>query len=87
MANYDGSENEALAAVLPVMGPAEAGEILPSFVEEHLPRRVSDVVEMLVAAAVECAETGSASGVADPAAKAACAVAGSGMYSHCTRST
>ena len=71
MANYDGSENDALAAVLPVMGPTEAGDILPWFVEEHLPRRFSDVVQMLVAAAVECAEARSASGVADPATAAA----------------
>ncbi len=67
MANYDGSENDALAAVLPVMGTAEAGDILPWFVEEHLPRRFSDVVQMLVAAAVECAEARSVSGEADAA--------------------
>ncbi len=67
MANYDGSENDALAAVLPVMGPGEAGDILPWFVEEHLPRRVSDVVQMLVAAFVECAEARSVSGEADAA--------------------
>ena len=71
MANYDGSENEALAAVLPVIGPADAGDILPWFVEEHLPRRFSDVVEMLVAAAVECAEARSAGGLADPDTDAA----------------
>ena len=71
MANYDGSENDALAAVLPVMGPGEAGDILPWFVEEHLPRRVSDVVQMLVAAVVECAEARSVSGEADAAAEAA----------------
>ena len=67
MANYDGSENEALAAVMPVIGPAEAADILPWFVEEHLPRRVSDVARMLVAVAVECAEARSAGGLADPA--------------------
>ena len=60
MANYDGSENEALAAVLPVIGPAEAGEILPSFVEEHLPRRFKDVVELLVLADAACAGSDSA---------------------------
>ena len=64
MANYDGSENEALAAVLPVIGPAEAGEILPWLVEEQLPRRFADVVELLVLAAVEC--MGSGSGAATP---------------------
>ena len=71
MANYDGSENDALAAVLPVLGPAEAGDILPWFVEEHLPRRFSDIVQMLVAAVVECAEARSASDLADPATDAA----------------
>ena len=70
MANYDGSENEALPAVLPVIGPADAGDILPWFVEEHLPRRFRDVVELLVGAAVECIGSRSASGVADPAAEA-----------------
>ncbi len=67
MANYDGSENEALAAVLPVIGPADAGDIMPWFVEEHLPRRFRDVVELLVGAPVECIGSRSASGVADPA--------------------
>ncbi len=67
MANYDGSENGALAAVLLVIGPADAGDILPWFVEEHLPRRFRDVVELLVGAAVECIGSWSASGVADPA--------------------
>ena len=78
MANYDGSENEALAAVLPVIGPADAGEILPWLVEEQLPRRFAYVVELLVLAAVECMGSGSASGppepaggVADPATDAA----------------
>ena len=71
MANYDGSENEALAAVLPVIGPAEAADILPWFVEEHLPRRFSDIVEVLVLSAVERAEDRSASGLADSATDAA----------------
>ena len=70
MASYDGSENKALAAVLPVIGSAEAAEILPWFVEEHLPRRFRDVVEVL-AAAVECAGTRSAHGLAEPATDAA----------------
>ena len=67
MANYDGSENEALAAVLPVIGPAEAGEILPWFVKEHLPRRFGDVVGLLVLATEECIGSRSTSDVADPA--------------------
>ena len=67
MANYDGAENEALAAILPVIGPEEAGEFLPWFVEEHLPRRFRDVVEVLVLAAVECAVGPSARDVVDPA--------------------
>lgn len=71
MANYDGSENEALAAVLPVIGPANAGELLPWFVDEHLARRFRDVVEVLVLAAVECAGTRSADGSADPDTDAA----------------
>ena len=54
MANYDGGENEALAAILPVIGPGEAAEFLHWFVEECLPRRFGDVVELLVLAAVEC---------------------------------
>ena len=68
MANYDGSENEALAAVLPVIGPAEADEILPWFVEEHLPRRFGDVVAFLVLASVECIGSRSLRAAADPAA-------------------
>ncbi len=66
MANYDGSENEALAAVLPVIGPGDAGEILPWLVEEQLPRRFADVVELLVLAAVECMGSGGGSGLEDP---------------------
>ena len=68
LANYDGSENEALAAILPVIGPGEAAEFLPWFVEEYLPRRFKDVVEVLVLAAVECTGSRSARVVADPAA-------------------
>ena len=68
LANYDGSENEALAAILPVTGPGEAAEFLPGFVEEYLPRRFKDVVEVLVLAAVECTGSRSARDVADPAA-------------------
>ena len=71
MANYDGAENEALAAILPVIGPEGAGEFLPWFVEEHLPRRFRDVVEVLVLAAVECTGGPSARDVVDPALDAA----------------
>ena len=67
MTNYDGEENNTLAAILPVIGPGEAAEFLSSFVEEHLPRRFGDVVEVLVLAAMECAGSRSARGVADPA--------------------
>ena len=70
MANYDGAENDALAAILPVIGPGEAAEFLPWFVEEHLPRRFRDVVEVLVLADMECAGGRSAGGVVDPAADA-----------------
>ena len=71
MAKYDGDENEALAAVLPVIGPEEAAAFLPLFVEEHLPRWFGDVIEVLVLSASECAGGGGADGGANPALDAA----------------
>ena len=71
MANYDGAENETLAAILPVIGTGEAAEFLPWFVEEHLPRRFRDVVEVLVLADTECAGGRRARRVVDPALDAA----------------
>ena len=71
MANYDGGENEALAAILPAIGPGEAAEFLPGFVQEHLPRRFRDVVEVLVLADMERAGGRGARGVVDPALYAA----------------
>ena len=49
-AKYDGSENEALAAVLPLIGPEETGDFLLGLAEEQLSRRPSSVVELLVLA-------------------------------------
>jgi hypothetical protein len=49
-AKYDGSENEALAAVMPLIGAEEAGDFLLGLAEEQLPRRPSCVVELLVLA-------------------------------------
>ncbi len=66
-ANYDGTENKTLAAVLPVVGPGEAREFLPRLVDKQLRRRFRDVVEMLVLAAAECAGGRSERGVVDPA--------------------
>lgn len=67
LARYDGDENEALAAVLPVVGPEEAAGFLPLFVDGHLPRRFGDVIELLVLAAAECAVGGDAEDGPDPA--------------------
>ena len=50
MDRYDGGENEALASVLAVLGPDEAGSFLPEFVEEHLPRRPQSVIAFLAQA-------------------------------------
>ncbi len=47
---HDGSENEALAAVMPLIGAEEAGEFLLALAEEQLSRRPSSVVELLVLA-------------------------------------
>lgn len=66
MAGYNGTENEALAGILPVIGTEEAGDFLPRFVKEHLPRRFGGVVEMLVLAAAEGAGGGGAGRVEDP---------------------
>ncbi len=60
LAMYDGDENEALAAVLPVIGPEGAAGFLPLFVERHLPPRFGDVIELLVLSATECAAGGCA---------------------------
>ena len=68
MANYDGGENEALAAILPAIGPGEAAEFLPGLVQEHLPRRFGDVVEVLALADMEGAGSRSARDVPDPVA-------------------
>ena len=71
MAQCNGDENEALAGVLPVVGPEEAAVFLPPFVEEHLPRRFGDVIEVLVLSAAECAGGGGAGGGSDAALDAA----------------
>ena len=49
-AKYDGSENEALAAVMPLIGAEETGDFLLGLAEEQLSRRPSSVVELLVLA-------------------------------------
>ncbi len=67
LAMYDGDENEALAAVLPVIGSEGAAGFLPPFVDRHLPRRFGDVIELLVLSATECAAGGGAEDGADPA--------------------
>ena len=67
MAQYDGNENEALAAALPLIGPGAAAAFLPLFVDEHLPRRFGDVIELLALAAAESVGGGDADGGADPA--------------------
>ncbi|MDE2984913.1 MAG: hypothetical protein OXU69_09425 [Gemmatimonadota bacterium] len=67
MAQYDGNENEALAAALPLIGPGEAAAFLPLFVDEHLPRRFGDVIELPALSAAECLGGGDADGGADPA--------------------
>ena len=43
MANYDGGENEALAAILPAVGPGEAAEFLPGFV--HLRKHLHRIID------------------------------------------
>lgn len=46
-AKYDGSENEALTEVMPLIGAGETGEFLIALVEEQLPKRPAVVVELL----------------------------------------
>ena len=67
MPQYDGDENEALAAVLHLIGPEAAAAFLPLFAEEHLPRRLGDVIEALALAAAQCAGGEGAEGGADAA--------------------
>ena len=50
MAEYDGSENEAFAEVMPLIGAEEAGEFLVGLVEKQLPERPGCVVDLLVLA-------------------------------------
>ncbi len=50
MEKYDGTENEALAEVMPLIGAEEAGEFLVSLVAEQFPKRPGAVVELLVLA-------------------------------------
>ncbi len=47
MARYDGSENEDLAALMPLIHPDDGWEFLVGLVVEHLARRPGDVVELL----------------------------------------
>ena len=47
MADYDGSENDALAALMPLIGPEAAGGFLPGFLEAHLPRRPREIITVL----------------------------------------
>lgn len=58
MDRYDGSENEELASVLPVLGPEKAAGFLPGFVEEHLPRRPRTVIAFLARAGASRTLTG-----------------------------
>ena len=50
MAEYDGSENEAFAEVMPLIGAEETGEFLVGLVEKQLPRRPGCVVDLLALA-------------------------------------
>ena len=47
MAKYDGSENEALAEIMPMVGAEETGGFLIRLVEEQLSERPAVVVELL----------------------------------------
>ena len=47
MPNYDGSENEALAVVMEVIGSEAARRFLPGFVDRHLPPRPKEIVTSL----------------------------------------
>lgn len=49
-AKYDGSENEALAEIMPMIRAAETSALLIGLVEEHLPERPAVVVELLTLA-------------------------------------
>ena len=48
LAKYDGSENEALAEVMWLIGADETGAFLVNLLEEQLPKRPACVVELLV---------------------------------------
>ena len=50
MVRYDGSENQALAAVMPLIGPEAAKGFLPGFVDRHLSRRLRGIVTFLALA-------------------------------------
>ncbi len=50
MAEYDGSENEAFAEIMALIGAEEVGDFLVGLVEKQLPERPGCVVDLLVLA-------------------------------------
>lgn len=48
--NYNGSESDALAHLIPVIGPEAASAFLPGFVENHMPRRPKGIITFLALA-------------------------------------
>ncbi len=45
--HYDGSENEQLAKLMPVVGPESAEEFLPKLIEQHLIKYPKEVLSLL----------------------------------------
>ena len=58
LGHYDGSENAALAALLPALGPEAAKRFLPQLVEKHMPLRPKEIVSLLALAAEEPGKAG-----------------------------
>ena len=56
--HYDGSENAALAALLPGVGPGTAKRFLPQLVEKYVTLRPKEIVSLLALAAEEPRKAG-----------------------------